>query len=185
LTDTVGFIRNLPSWVVDAFHSTLEEIAVADVVLLVVDVSEDLDVVADKLKVSLGELVNIGVESSVVLVFNKCDLISQVVLDYRVKFFKDMEFLDDKKKVFISVKNDFNVDDLFDVIYSSLPSLVCCTIKIPLTEKSQSFVSWIYETAHVLNISYDDFIVVSFECSSSVCDKIISRCKDLDGLVLS
>jgi GTP-binding protein HflX len=185
LTDTVGFIRNLPSWVVDAFHSTLEEIAVADVVLLVVDVSEDLDVVVDKLKVSLGELVNIGVESSVVLVFNKCDLISQDVLDYRAKFFRDMDFLNDKKMVFISVKNDFNIDDLFDVIYSSLPSLVNCKIKIPLTEKSQSFVSWIYETAHVLDVSYDDFIVVSFECSSNVCDKIVSRCKNLDGLVLS
>ncbi|OGS41013.1 MAG: GTPase HflX [Euryarchaeota archaeon RBG_13_31_8] len=185
LTDTVGFIRNLPSLVIDAFHSTLEEIAVADVVLLVVDVSEDLDIVVEKLNVSLDELVNIGVKSSVVLVFNKCDLISQDVLDYRIKFFKDKDFLNDKKMVFISVKNDFNINNLSDAIYSSLPSLVCCKIKIPLNDKSQSFVSWIYETAHVLDISYDDFIIVSFESTSSVCDKIVSRCKDLDGLVLS
>jgi len=185
LTDTVGFIRNLPSWVIDAFHSTLEEIAVADVVLLVVDISEDLDIVVEKLNVSLGELVNIGVESSIVLVFNKCDLISRDVLDYRIKFFKDLDNLNDKKKVFISVKNDFNVDDLFDTLYSCLPSLVCCKIKIPLNEKSQSFVSWVYEIAHVLDISYDRFIVVSFECSSSICDKIVTRCKDFDGVVLS
>ncbi len=152
---------------------------------MLVDVSEDLDVVVEKLNVSLGELVNIGVESSVVLVFNKCDLISQDVLDYRIKFFKDMNILNDKKMVFISVKNDFNINNLSDAIYSSLPSLVCCKIKIPLNDKSQSFVSWIYETAHVLDISYDDFVIVSFECTSSVCDKIVSRCKDLDGLVLS
>jgi len=41
LTDTVGFIENLPSWIIDAFHSTLEEIEVADVVVLVVDGSEE------------------------------------------------------------------------------------------------------------------------------------------------
>ena len=40
LTDTVGFIKNLPVYIIDAFHSTLEEIEVADVVLLIVDVSE-------------------------------------------------------------------------------------------------------------------------------------------------
>ena len=185
LTDTVGFIRNLPTWVVDAFHSTLEEIAVADVVLLVIDISEDPDIVVEKLNVSLSELVNIGVESSVVLVFNKCDLIPQDHLNYRIKFFKDMDILSDKKMVFISVKNDFNVNNLFKVIYNSLPSLVCCKIKIPLNKKSQSFISWIYETAHVLDISYNDFIVVSFESSSIVCDKIVSRCKNIDGIVLS
>jgi GTPase len=49
LTDTVGFIENLPSWIVDAFHSTLEEIELADVVIVVADGSEDVSVVAKKL----------------------------------------------------------------------------------------------------------------------------------------
>ncbi len=185
LTDTVGFIRKLPIWVVDAFHSTLEEIAVADVVLLVIDISEDLDIVVEKLNISLGELVNIGVESSVVLVFNKCDLISPDILDYRIKYFKEMDILKDKKMVFISVKTDLSINSLFNVIYISLPSLVCCKIKFPLNDKSQSFISWIYEITHVIDISYNDFVVVTFECSSSVCDKIVSCCKDLDGVILS
>ncbi len=185
LTDTVGFIRNLPSWVVDAFHSTLEEIAVADVVLLVIDISEKLEDVIEKLNISLNELINIGVESPIILVFNKCDLIQKNLLEYRIKFLKDMDILNNKKIVFISVKNDFNVNDLFNTLHSSLPSLVCCKIKIPINEKSQSFVSWVYEVAHVLNISYNDFIVIFFESNSSICDKIISRSKDLDGIVLN
>lgn len=45
LTDTVGFIENLPSCIIDAFHSTLEEIELADVVVLVVDGSEAEEVV--------------------------------------------------------------------------------------------------------------------------------------------
>ncbi len=40
LTDTVGFIRNLPHSLVDAFHATLEEAAFADAVLLVLDASD-------------------------------------------------------------------------------------------------------------------------------------------------
>lgn len=185
LTDTVGFISNLPSWVVDAFHSTLEEIAVSDVVLLIVDIGDEINVAVEKLKVSLEELVNLGVEAPVVLVFNKCDIVPQEDLGSRMKFFGDMDILKDKKMVFISVKNNFNIDKLFDVIYSFLPRLVCCKIKIPSCEKSQSFVSWVHEKAHVIDVSYDDFIVISFKCNSSVCDKIISRCRDLNGSVLS
>ena len=185
LTDTVGFISNLPSCVVDAFHSTLEEIAVSDVVLLVVDISDELEIAVDKLKVSLEELFNLCVEAPIVLVFNKCDAVSEKFLNYRMNFFKDMEFLKGKKMVFISVKDNFNVGELFDVLYSFLPRLVGCKIKIPLCEHSQSFVSWVYEKAHVLDVSYDDFVVISFECNSSVCDKIISRCKDLNGFVLN
>ncbi len=40
VTDTVGFIDGLPPFIVEAFHSTLEEIVKADVMLLVLDVSE-------------------------------------------------------------------------------------------------------------------------------------------------
>ena len=181
LTDTVGFIRNLPSLVIDAFHSTLEEIAVADVVLLVTDISEDLNIVVEKVNVSIGELVNIGVESSIVLVFNKCDLISKDVLDYRIRFFKSKDFLNNNKMVFISVKNRFNIDGLYYAVYKSLPSLVCCKIRIPLDETSQSFISWIYEITHVLDISYGRFIVITFESSSNICDKIISRLTNITG----
>ncbi|MEF8849018.1 MAG: GTPase HflX, partial [Candidatus Thermoplasmatota archaeon] len=45
LTDTVGFIQNLPSWIIDAFHSTLEELKEAEVIMLVVDVGENKDIV--------------------------------------------------------------------------------------------------------------------------------------------
>ena len=39
LTDTVGFIEDLPPWLIEAFKSTLEEITHSDIILLVVDVS--------------------------------------------------------------------------------------------------------------------------------------------------
>lgn len=53
LTDTVGFIEDLPHLMVDAFRSTLDEIFLADVILLVVDMSDPVDVIRQKLVVSM------------------------------------------------------------------------------------------------------------------------------------
>ncbi len=53
LTDTVGFISDLPHWMVDAFRSTLDEIFLADIILLVVDMSDPVDIIQEKLAVSM------------------------------------------------------------------------------------------------------------------------------------
>ena len=53
VTDTVGFIEDLPPWMVEAFHSTLEEIALADVILLVVDATDTVEEMARRLRSSL------------------------------------------------------------------------------------------------------------------------------------
>jgi len=53
LTDTVGFIKNLPHWLIDAFHSTLEEIELADIVVLLIDASDDIDEMREETLTSL------------------------------------------------------------------------------------------------------------------------------------
>jgi GTP-binding protein HflX len=72
LSDTVGFIRNLPTTLVDAFRATLEEVTAAALLLHVVDITSPTaaEQTAHVLKV-LGE---IGAESTPeILVLNKCD----------------------------------------------------------------------------------------------------------------
>ena len=73
LTDTVGFIRNLPHHLVKAFRSTLDEVTTSDAVLLVLDVS---DPEADaQLRVTLDLLSELGARDKPILcVLNKCDL---------------------------------------------------------------------------------------------------------------
>lgn len=181
LTDTVGFIQNLPAIIVDAFHSTLEEIELADVVLLVVDISEEKNIVGNKLRVSLDELVELGVTSSIVVVCNKIDLLTKNEIEDKIDYLRSNVLKDDKKIVCISVENKDNIDVLLDVLYESLPHLFRFSIKLPFDKKSQSLISWIYEKANVLDISYDDCIIVSVESDAGVKDKIVSRCNDLDG----
>jgi GTP-binding protein HflX len=75
LSDTVGFIRNLPTTLVQAFRATLEEVAEAAMILHVVDASSpDAAVhVAEVFRI-LGEIGASG--TAQILVLNKCDLIA-------------------------------------------------------------------------------------------------------------
>ena len=74
LTDTVGFVRKLPHQLVEAFKSTLEEAVLADMLLLVLDVSgDDIDM---ELETTLGVLKELGAEEKrIQMIFNKNDLV--------------------------------------------------------------------------------------------------------------
>jgi GTP-binding protein HflX len=184
LTDTVGFIQNLPAWIIDAFHSTLEEIEVADVVLLIADVSEDKEIVEKKLKVSLDELVGIGVTSPIVVVLNKIDLLSEDELEIRINYLKKSGLTKNREVISVSAKNRKNMGVLLGIIHDLLPHLAKIKIRLPANEKTQSFVSWIYGKAHISDIVYEDCVTISVECSTIMKDKILSRCLELGGFVV-
>lgn len=76
LSDTVGFISRLPTYLVESFKSTLDELRYADLVLLMLDVSEAPESVEVKLASCREVLSELEVESSkVLLVLNKVDLL--------------------------------------------------------------------------------------------------------------
>lgn len=76
LTDTVGFIKKLPTTLVEAFKSTLDEITRADLILHVVDASSDE--FEDQIVAVNEVLEQIGAHSlPQILVLNKCDLLSE------------------------------------------------------------------------------------------------------------
>jgi len=76
VTDTVGFIRRLPTQLVEGFASTLEETLVADLVLHVVDASLPEEVLVEQVRAVENVLAEIGAgEVPVELVLNKVDLL--------------------------------------------------------------------------------------------------------------
>jgi len=77
LTDTVGFIRNLPPWLVEAFMSTLEEVFLSDAIILVVDISDAPDEILAKLETTLTILRKGERSIPVVVAFNKTDLLDE------------------------------------------------------------------------------------------------------------
>ena len=120
-TDTVGFIRDIPTQLIEAFKSTLEEIVDADHILLVVDISEQLPVVKDKLITCLSTIDQLIIERftplkktkktisgistgnssmrrpNLHLVFNKCDL--------EPEYQKKVEFILSSPAQNLSLKN--------------------------------------------------------------------------------
>ena len=76
LSDTVGFISRLPAYMVESFKSTLEELTYADLVLLLLDVSENEESIRIKLTSCRETLDQLKVAPErVLLVLNKIDLL--------------------------------------------------------------------------------------------------------------
>ncbi len=110
LVDTVGLIRRLPHHLVEAFKSTLEEAANADVILHIVDASAaDCE---SQAKVTLELLNELGCEGiPVVTAFNKCDLTEHLPLAELAK----------EGAVAISAKQRSGIDTLLAAIMQALP----------------------------------------------------------------
>ena len=129
LTDTVGFIRKLPTHLVDSFKSTLDEVREADILVHVVDIShptfEDQIEVVNK---TLNDLCK-GAEKPVIMVFNKIDAFT-----YQPKDEDDLTprtreniSLDELRAtwmnrmndncVFISAKDGTNIEELRRILY--------------------------------------------------------------------
>ena len=82
LSDTVGFISRLPTYLVESFKSTLDELTYADLVLLMLDVSEEVDSIRVKLGSCRQTLSELGVDpKKILLVLNKIDLLKDGSID--------------------------------------------------------------------------------------------------------
>jgi len=184
LTDTVGFIENLPSCIIDAFHSTLEEIELADVVILVVDGSEAKEVVEKKLRVSINELRTIGVGAPIIIALNKIDLIDPKTLKTLQEHLEDTGIIEDHSLIPISVKEQNHIEELLQTISHSLPHMVKLTFQLPLEEPSQRFISQLYEKTKVLHVTYGPVITIEVECNEKIKEKLIAAARFVKGEVL-
>lgn len=123
LVDTVGLISRLPHHLVEAFKSTLEEAANADVILHIVDASNDE--CEHQAKVTLELLKELGCEGiPVITVLNKCDLVPYID-----------ELTAGENTVKISAKHGDGIPAMLDAIAKALPqSAKKMKLLIPFSE---------------------------------------------------
>ena len=150
LCDTVGFIRKIPTDLVDSFKSTLDEVREADLLLHVVDIShpdfEEQIKVVDKTLQELG-----CADKPSMIVFNKIDAYTWVDKepDDLTPITKENISLDELRKtwmakmgdccIFISAREKENIDELRDILYMKVREL------------------------HVQKYPYNDFLYDNFE----------------------
>ena len=107
LTDTVGFIRKLPTQLVESFKSTLNEITESDLLLHIVDISHpNYEEHIDSVNEILGQIDSIDKPS--ILVFNKIDRLEDN------SFIKSNKL---KSRVYISAEKKTNINELKEKIY--------------------------------------------------------------------
>ena len=113
LTDTVGFIRKLPTQLVESFKSTLNEITESDLLLHIVDISHpNYEEHIDSVNEILGQIDSIDKPS--ILVFNKIDRL------------EDDSFIKSNKlkcRVYISAEKKTNINELKQKIYKYVRSI--------------------------------------------------------------
>jgi GTP-binding protein HflX len=128
LSDTVGFIRKLPTQLIEAFKSTLDEVREADVLVHVVDISHpDFE---DQIKVVNQTLADIGAKDKpVYMVFNKIDAYQSVPKDEfavgpedpRSRTLEELEHswmsAESQPCIFISAKQKIRIDKLRSDLY--------------------------------------------------------------------
>jgi GTP-binding protein HflX len=92
LSDTVGFISRLPAYMIEAFKSTLEELEHADLILLMLDVSEPLDEINTKYESCISTLEQLHINpAKIIVVLNKLDIASaENLLETRKRIVKDL-----------------------------------------------------------------------------------------------
>lgn len=149
LTDTVGFIRNLPTQLIKAFRSTLDEVVFSDGIIIVADASDPE--IERQLEVTEDLINELGAAGKPVLyVFNKCDLCDTPPLNPSGK---------DTEAVYISALKKDGLDGLVDALMRIANSKKKTeTYHIPYSMGAA--VAYLHDNAAVHSLEYGDDITI-------------------------
>jgi len=176
VTDTVGFIQNLPHWLVESFKSTLDSVYRADLVLLVVDISESVEEIREKLVTSHDTLYERN-EAPIVTVLNKTDKVDDSEIQRKREALSALA----PNPVAVSAAEGLNIEALAERIDADLPDYERERLVLPMTDETMSVVSWIHDHAHVETVDYGDEVVIEFEARPAIVEQSRSKAGDLVG----
>jgi len=174
VTDTVGFISDLPHWLVESFQSTLSEVYRADLVLLVVDVSDPIEEIREKL-VTCHDTLYERNEAPIVTVLNKTDKVDDEELARKRESLSALA----PNPIAVSALEGQGIADLRDRVDEELPPFERERLVLPMCDDAMSLVSWVHDHAHVNDVDYGEQVVLDFEARPSVISRARSRASEM------
>ena len=169
LSDTVGFLRNLPTDLIASFRSTLGEIKDADLLLKIIDISSSdinghIKTIEDTLK-----LLECDKKKSII-VFNKIDIESDNNIYKKLKSkYKGCIFISSLKKLNINILIKAIIDQVNE-------DLNIYTIKLPYN--SISIIDYIYSNTNIIDRKDEfNYIKLSFRASDGMYNKLLKKIK--------
>jgi GTP-binding protein HflX len=176
LTDTVGFIEGMPDWLIDAFRSTYEEIELADCIILVIDMKDEVEQIINKTKVALSQLLEWDTKSTIILALNKIDLLKRMDLELKRQGVGSEDILKSFESVPISAKEGWGIEELIDIISHKLPDLFHLKIQV-LPAEASPLISWLHREAKIKSIKYEELVEIDLECSLATKQRLESMNK--------
>jgi len=183
MTDTVGFMKDLPHDLIDAFESTLEEIYYADLILLVVDASETPDVIGSKMRTCLDLLLPKTQGRTVVTVGNKVDAI--LVADRDTIRRELLTLSHPHELVMASAVTKEGLDKILQAVIRVQGRSFMIDAKLPLTNESLSLVSNLHNEADIEQAFEGSLLRVTIKCAPDDSKKIIGRIEGVGGSLVS
>ena len=154
LTDTVGFIRNLPHHLIRAFRSTLDEVCYADAILVVIDASDPESIAQVDVTRSLIDELGAS-DKPVLFVYNKCD-----------KGMASHPMTPTDQNIFISAVTGEGTDELVSRI-EALATAGKKQYVFELPSDKLGLVNTLYTEANVIDVEY----TANGATVTAVCDK--------------
>ena len=146
LSDTVGFISDLPTELIESFKSTLEEISSSDIVLHVRDLSSPYLISEGKDVYSVLNKIDKNIQNRTIEIFNKVDLLNK---DECKSFYGE-------NTIFVSAKNGSGIDQIKYAIKKELDQMYLST-KLSFNNNYGPITNWLYENCKIISKKNIDF----------------------------
>ena len=146
LSDTVGFISDLPTELIVSFKSTLEEISSSDIVLHVRDLSSPYLISEGKDVYGVLNKIDKNIQSRTIEIFNKVDLLNE---DECKSFYSE-------NRIFVSAKNGSGIDQIKYAIKKELDQMYLST-KLSFNSNYGPISNWLYENCKIISKKNIDF----------------------------
>ncbi len=177
ITDTIGFLDDLPTFVIEAFKNTIEEIFTADLVLLTVDSSEPREEIRRKILTSKKILYPDLSPERVILVLNKIDIGPGRYLDEEAL----SDWIECSAIVKVSATTGEGIDSLMDRISEYFTPPHRFELNLPYSDKSENFISSLRDLECLKDVRYDDSIHLQGACEIKDLERIKAQVILLKG----
>lgn len=181
ITDTIGFLHDLPPFVIEAFKNTITEIFSADLILLVVDSSEDWDELDRKLSTSEKILFPEVEAGRVLLILNKTD---RSDMNEMKGLMEKLRGRVQASSIYgVSAKTGDGVERLRNGIIERFSHPIHFRLILPQTGRTEHLLTWLRKEATISQLDYSNDVRVEGTCKESDLKRIEGDVKALKGRI--
>ncbi len=163
ITDTVGFVEDMPPYLINAFEPTLEEIYQADIVILLLDGSDDVTTFKRKMNLVL-DIIGGKIHGMIIPVINKIDIAQNI--EEEIEIVQEI-----KEPVLISAVKGTGLDSLIEKIKKEAGIK---TYEIAISPEENDVVEYIGRYGKILEIKKDSVLQIKFEMQESFANSLFS-----------